>query len=62
MGVRLSKDVMECAGAAMKTNISVLAPLILPISEQVGRERAVASGAGTPGCTAALAPPSPIAI
>nr|AAW34167.1 beta-ketoacyl-CoA synthase [Diacronema lutheri] len=35
VGVRLSKDVMECAGAAMKTNISVLAPLILPVSEQV---------------------------
>lgn len=35
VGVRLSKNVMECAGAAMKTNISVLAPLILPVSEQV---------------------------
>jgi len=35
VGVRLQKNVMQCAGEAMKTNISVLAPLILPVSEQL---------------------------
>eukprot|EP00164_Ancoracysta_twista_P002787 GFYU01003707.1.p1 GENE.GFYU01003707.1~~GFYU01003707.1.p1 ORF type:complete len:502 (-),score=162.37 GFYU01003707.1:204-1709(-) len=34
-GVRLSKDVMKVAGDALKTNITTLAPHILPISEQV---------------------------
>lgn len=35
VGVRLRKNVMDCAGEAMKTNITVLGPLILPITEQV---------------------------
>jgi len=34
-GVRLQKNVMACAGEAMKTNITYLSPLILPISEQI---------------------------
>lgn len=35
VGVRLSKDLMKVAGEALKHNITSLAPLILPLSEQV---------------------------
>eukprot|EP00475_Leptophrys_vorax_P014317 TRINITY_DN2070_c0_g1_i2.p1 TRINITY_DN2070_c0_g1~~TRINITY_DN2070_c0_g1_i2.p1 ORF type:complete len:559 (-),score=161.93 TRINITY_DN2070_c0_g1_i2:157-1833(-) len=35
MGVSLSKNVMKVAGEALKTNISTLGPLVLPISEQL---------------------------
>lgn len=35
IGVSLSKDVMKVAGEALKTNITVLGPLVLPISEQI---------------------------
>ncbi|CAH2076826.1 unnamed protein product [Thlaspi arvense] len=34
-GVSLSKDLMAIAGEALKTNITTLGPLVLPISEQV---------------------------
>ncbi len=34
-GVRLSKEIMEVAGGALKRNITHLGPLVLPISEQV---------------------------
>ncbi|CAH9079599.1 unnamed protein product [Cuscuta epithymum] len=34
-GVSLSKDLMRIAGAALKTNITFLGPLVLPIREQV---------------------------
>ncbi|XP_010254814.1 PREDICTED: 3-ketoacyl-CoA synthase 4-like [Nelumbo nucifera] len=34
-GVSLSKDLMAIAGMALKTNITTLGPLVLPISEQV---------------------------
>ncbi|KAK7310631.1 hypothetical protein RJT34_08250 [Clitoria ternatea] len=34
-GVSLSKDLMAIAGLALKTNITTLGPLVLPISEQV---------------------------
>ncbi|CAH9124392.1 unnamed protein product [Cuscuta epithymum] len=34
-GVSLSKDLMRIAGGALKTNITTLGPLVLPISEQV---------------------------
>ncbi|CAN8327550.1 unnamed protein product [Cochlearia groenlandica] len=34
-GVSLSKDLMVIAGEALKTNITTLGPLVLPISEQV---------------------------
>ncbi|KAG8364333.1 hypothetical protein BUALT_Bualt19G0118000 [Buddleja alternifolia] len=34
IGVSLSKDLMAIAGEALKTNITTLGPLILPISEQ----------------------------
>lgn len=33
-GVSLSKDLIEIAGNAVKTNITTLGPLVLPISEQ----------------------------
>ncbi|GAV81424.1 FAE1_CUT1_RppA domain-containing protein/ACP_syn_III_C domain-containing protein [Cephalotus follicularis] len=33
-GVSLSKDLMAVAGVALKTNITTLGPLVLPISEQ----------------------------
>lgn len=34
-GVSLSKDLMAIAGDALKTNITTLGPLVLPISEQI---------------------------
>ncbi|KAJ8767235.1 hypothetical protein K2173_013632 [Erythroxylum novogranatense] len=34
-GVSLSKDLMAIAGRALKTNITTLGPLVLPISEQL---------------------------
>jgi 3-ketoacyl-CoA synthase len=34
-GVSLSKDLMAIAGHALKTNITTLGPLVLPLSEQV---------------------------
>lgn len=34
-GVTLSKDLMAVAGEALKTNITTLGPLVLPISEQL---------------------------
>jgi len=34
-GVRLSKQIMQIAGDALKINISTLGPLVLPISEQL---------------------------
>ncbi|TVU25324.1 hypothetical protein EJB05_27816, partial [Eragrostis curvula] len=35
VGVALSKDLMAVAGDALKTNITTLGPLVLPISEQL---------------------------
>ncbi|KAF8388152.1 hypothetical protein HHK36_026818 [Tetracentron sinense] len=35
VGVRLSKDLAAAAGDALKTNIATLAPLVLPVSEQL---------------------------
>jgi 3-ketoacyl-CoA synthase len=35
MGVTLSKDLMAIAGDALKTNITTLGPLVLPLSEQI---------------------------
>ncbi|GMH12442.1 hypothetical protein Nepgr_014283 [Nepenthes gracilis] len=35
IGVSLSKDLMAVAGDALKTNITTLGPLVLPISEQL---------------------------
>ncbi|GLJ20420.1 hypothetical protein SUGI_0370920 [Cryptomeria japonica] len=35
LGVSLSKDLMAIAGGALKTNITTLGPLVLPISEQL---------------------------
>ncbi|GMN45195.1 hypothetical protein TIFTF001_014394 [Ficus carica] len=35
IGVSLSKDLMEVAGEALKTNITTLGPLVLPMSEQL---------------------------
>lgn len=35
MGVTLSKDLMAVAGDALKTNITTLGPLVLPIMEQI---------------------------
>ncbi|KAL2651952.1 hypothetical protein R1flu_020080 [Riccia fluitans] len=35
MGVSLSKDLMAIAGDALKTNITTLGPLVLPLSEQL---------------------------
>lgn len=35
IGVSLSKDLMTIAGGALKTNITTLGPLVLPISEQL---------------------------
>eukprot|EP00249_Psilotum_nudum_P004799 c18295_g2_i1 orf=185-1717(+) len=35
VGVHLSKDLMSCAGNALKTNITQLGPAVLPISEQL---------------------------
>ena len=34
-GVSLSKDLMAIAGDALKTNITTLGPLVLPVSEQL---------------------------
>ena len=34
-GVYLSKDLMTIAGHSLKANIATLAPLVLPISEQL---------------------------
>ncbi|EPS61363.1 hypothetical protein M569_13435, partial [Genlisea aurea] len=34
-GLRMSKDLMEIGGEALKTNITTLSPLVLPISEQL---------------------------
>lgn len=34
-GVRLSKTIMDVSGAALKSNITTLAPLILPLPEQL---------------------------
>ena len=35
IGVALSKDLMAVAGEALKTNITTLGPLVLPMSEQL---------------------------
>ncbi|XP_074358717.1 3-ketoacyl-CoA synthase 4-like [Apium graveolens] len=35
IGVSLSKDLMAIAGGALKTNITTLGPIVLPISEQL---------------------------
>lgn len=35
VGVSLSKDLMGVAGDALKTNITTLGPLVLPLSEQI---------------------------
>ncbi|PKA53838.1 3-ketoacyl-CoA synthase 11 [Apostasia shenzhenica] len=35
IGVSLSKDLMAVAGDALKTNITTLGPLVLPVSEQI---------------------------
>lgn len=35
VGISLSKDLMAVAGAALRTNITTLGPLVLPISEQL---------------------------
>ncbi|XP_002963631.2 3-ketoacyl-CoA synthase 4 isoform X2 [Selaginella moellendorffii] len=35
MGVSLSKDLMAIAGQALKTNITTMGPLVLPLSEQI---------------------------
>ncbi|EFJ19349.1 hypothetical protein SELMODRAFT_444233 [Selaginella moellendorffii] len=35
MGVSLSKELMAIAGDALKTNITTLGPLVLPLSEQI---------------------------
>lgn len=35
VGVHLSKDLMTIAGRALKANITTLAPLVLPFSEQL---------------------------
>ncbi|KAL5583605.1 hypothetical protein UlMin_016047 [Ulmus minor] len=35
IGVTLSKDLLNVAGDAIKTNITMLGPLVLPISEQI---------------------------
>jgi len=35
LGVSLSKDVMAVAGEALKTNITTLGPMVLPMSEQL---------------------------
>ncbi|KAH6780050.1 3-ketoacyl-CoA synthase 4 [Perilla frutescens var. hirtella] len=35
IGVTLSKDLMAIAGKALKTNITTLGPLVLPVSEQL---------------------------
>ncbi|PIN15242.1 Very-long-chain 3-oxoacyl-CoA synthase [Handroanthus impetiginosus] len=35
IGVSLSKDLMATAGEALKTNITTLGPLVLPMSEQI---------------------------
>ncbi|KAJ4840348.1 3-ketoacyl-CoA synthase 11 [Turnera subulata] len=35
VGVSLSKDLMAVAGEALKTNITTLGPLVLPVSEQL---------------------------
>lgn len=35
VGVALSKDLMAVAGEALKTNITTLGPLVLPVSEQL---------------------------
>lgn len=35
IGVSLSKDLMKTAGKALKTNITILGPFVLPISEQL---------------------------
>jgi 3-ketoacyl-CoA synthase len=34
-GVNLSKELMEVAGDALKSNLTILGPLVLPWSEQV---------------------------
>ncbi|KAL3815183.1 hypothetical protein ACJIZ3_016451 [Penstemon smallii] len=35
LGVTLSKDLMSIAGEALKSNITALSPLVLPLSEQL---------------------------
>ncbi|GER51351.1 3-ketoacyl-CoA synthase, partial [Striga asiatica] len=35
VGVRLSRDIMSVAGEALRTNITTLGPLVLPMSEQL---------------------------
>ena len=34
-GIKVSKDLMEIGGDALKTNITTLGPLVLPLSEQI---------------------------
>lgn len=35
VGIKLSRDLMAVAGEALKTNITMLGPLVLPLSEQL---------------------------
>jgi len=35
LGVNLSKDLVAMAGEALKANITTIAPLLLPVSEQL---------------------------
>ena len=35
LGISLSKDLLTVAGEALKTNITTLGPLVLPLSEQI---------------------------
>jgi 3-ketoacyl-CoA synthase len=35
IGVHLSKDLMTIAGRALRSNITSLGPLVLPVSEQL---------------------------
>lgn len=35
VGISLSRDLMAVAGTALRTNITTLGPLVLPISEQL---------------------------
>ena len=35
VGIKLSRDILTVAGDAIKTNITMLGPLVLPVSEQI---------------------------
>ncbi|KAI8526144.1 hypothetical protein RHMOL_Rhmol13G0286000 [Rhododendron molle] len=61
-GIRVSKDLMEVGGDALKTNITTLGPLVLPFSEQlqffstlVWRHLFGGSGGGSNSSTTATA-------